>query len=105
MEDQKPLLHISSQGPPSGFNPPPVRVQTQSYPPPNRVRFANTPVQVRCPNCRYDVETIIHRESGDCSCLACFCLGGWTRYVDEFKDAVHTCPNCKHTCGVWRNSM
>ena len=52
MEDRKPLLHISSQGPPSGFNPPPVRVPTQSYPPPSRVRFGDTPVRVRCPHPR-----------------------------------------------------
>ena len=100
MDDQKPLLHSSSQASPSGFNPPPVALPTQRYPPPSRVDFGDTPVRLRCPNCQYDVETIIQRESGECSCIAFMCLGWWTLCVDDFKDAVHTCPNCKHTCGV-----
>ena len=102
MDEQKLLLYSPPQAPPSGFNPPPVALPTQRYPPPSYVDFGDTPVCLRCPNCQYDVVTTVELESGTCTCIA-LCVWAGRRQaalcIDDFKDAVHTCPICHHTCG------
>ena len=124
MDEQKPLLHSPPQPPPSGFSPPPPLVPpTQGDPPPLYQAgqpvlvppqtlissdFGETPVRLRCPNCQNDVVTTVKHEAGMLTWLIVFvlfligcCLCCWIPLcIDALKDIVHTCPNCKHTCGV-----
>ena len=70
--------------------------------------FEYTPVHLRCSNCQTDVITSVNYESGLltwllvlllfllgfclCSCIPCC--------ISATKDVIHTCPNCRHICGV-----
>ena len=74
----------------------------------NNINFGETPVQLRCPNCQKDVITNIHHESGLLTWISVgvlFILGFWLCcwlpfLFDPLKDVVHTCPNCRYTCGI-----
>ena len=72
------------------------------------VEFGSTPLNLRCPNCQRDIVTSVQYENGMltwllvllmfvlgfalCCCIPCC--------ITATKDAIHTCPNCRHTLGV-----
>ena len=80
--------------------------------------FNDTPVQARCPNCHSDVITTIKYEMGSMAwllVLILFIIGlllFWPAWffccvpccMSSIKNVVHSCPNCDHTCGVYKRS-
>ncbi|XP_029432325.1 cell death-inducing p53-target protein 1 isoform X1 [Rhinatrema bivittatum] len=66
--------------------------------------FHLTPVQTVCPRCQQAITTRISHEIGLLNMLlCCFCCAAGCDLgcclipcvIDEFKDVMHSCPNCK----------
>ncbi|XP_055327291.1 LITAF domain-containing protein-like isoform X2 [Paramacrobiotus metropolitanus] len=97
------------------------------YPPPNSyqhgapvstviitspgVCLSQYPTQLECPNCRQHVVTTTEFENGGLTyaLMGLLCLFGcWLgcclipTCVDECKDVLHTCPNCKVFVGRYK---
>ena len=77
--------------------------------------FGPRPIPIRCPNCHHEVVTELSYQSGVLTwlaVLAMFILGfailvTWFCCCIPFcikglKDVTHTCPNCRHVCGVYQ---
>lgn len=106
-----PQQGYQQQGSPPAYQnaPPPVSVQPQQTVVVNsQIRFGESPIQLRCPNCHKDVITRTSYEPGMLTWLAVglmfilgFFLCCWIPLViDALKDVVHHCPNCNYVCGV-----
>ena len=108
-----PAYHGAYQQQPVGVAPhyqqqPNALPPTQTVVLTNNINFGETPVQLRCPNCQKDVITNVHHESGLLTwisvgvlCILGFWLCCWLPFLfDPLKDVVHTCPNCRYTCGI-----
>ncbi|XP_030840713.1 cell death-inducing p53-target protein 1 homolog [Strongylocentrotus purpuratus] len=115
--------------PPAGYTvqPPPMNTAYTSQPQavdPNNVvivsqpglvvhhnlTFRDAPVVCACPNCHNQVTSNVRREIGGLTLLimGALCIFGLWFFccliplcIDACKDAVHTCPVCKHQLGRW----
>lgn len=74
------------------------------------IRFHEFPVALTCPSCRAQIVSCVHYDVGTMAWLLCaimFIFSCWICCfipfcVDSCKDAIHTCPNCSVTLGVYR---
>jgi len=73
-------------------------------------RFHDAPAPVTCPSCHAQVVTGVIYQSGTLTWIACavLCLVGCDAgcclipfCMDSCKDAVHICPNCNQTIGLY----
>jgi lipopolysaccharide-induced tumor necrosis factor-alpha factor len=72
----------------------------------NVVRFGSSPVQMVCPYCKNTVVTSTHYDTGAMVWLVClalffftFCCFFIAFLINDLKDVVHTCPNCRNVVG------
>jgi len=70
------------------------------------VMCGSTPMSMACPHCRASIVTTTHYEVGGMTWLMCmllFIFTGccfWIAFIiDDCKDVVHTCPNCRAVVG------
>jgi len=70
--------------------------------------WGEEPMEVHCHHCNTQVTTTVTKVIGlgnTAGCMICCCLGGWYGCclipccVDEFKDTIHSCPNCEQLLG------
>ncbi|KAL7672896.1 hypothetical protein ACOME3_007775 [Neoechinorhynchus agilis] len=75
------------------------------------LQLTSQPTNIRCPYCGSDVCTLTASDSGALTwllsiaicCLGCFCGCCMIPFVvDDTKDVIHSCPNCKKHLGVYR---
>jgi len=103
-------------GPP-GYYPPPQQTPTvivqsavgaggTAIVPVGPIMFASTPVSMTCPHCRASIVTTTQYEVGGMTWLVCMLLFFFTLccfwiafIIDDCKDVVHTCPNCRTVVG------
>ncbi|BHF67617.1 hypothetical protein SprV_0301064400 [Sparganum proliferum] len=73
--------------------------------------LGHDPAQVFCPGCNSQIVSKVEYEKGTCTWLSCgliFILGGpcfcclIPFCIDTCKDAVHTCPTCGRSLGVFK---
>ena len=64
------------------------------------------PMWTTCPNCKTEIVTTTHKRISTFQCLvaACFCFicpcCFWIPYcIGDWKDVLHTCPNCNFAIG------
>jgi len=75
--------------------------------------FRESPVHTTCTHCLADVTTVISYKVGRTACCIC-CLSlvccAWPVWCficsspfcdDDFKDVIHSCPNCQHQLARW----
>ena len=70
-----------------------------------------TPYLTVCPYCRLQVMTSSIQTFNCCTCLLCWCTGLiWFCIIQSIRgkdigcyDAVHKCPNCGQTIGVYES--
>ena len=78
------------------------------------VYFGQRSIPIRCPNCQHEVVTELSYQSGVLTWLAVlvmFILGFAILFtwfcccipfcIKGLKDVKHTCPHCRHVCGVY----
>ena len=70
-----------------------------------------TPYLTVCPYCRLQVMTSSIQTFNCCTCLLCWCTGLiWFCIIQSIRgkdigcyDAIHKCPNCGQTIGVYES--
>jgi len=90
---------------PAGQQPQTVIVTTQG------LRLGPDPASITCPTCRQEVITVVQYENGLMTWIlvgSCAAVGCWLGCcliplcVDDCKDVIHTCPNCRGFLGRYR---
>ncbi|XP_066921636.1 cell death-inducing p53-target protein 1-like [Clytia hemisphaerica] len=74
------------------------------------MKLGRQPVQLKCVTCMQYITTDVRETIGTCQWLIAILLCSfllfifaWIPFViDDLKDAVHSCPNCKSYCGFHR---
>lgn len=75
-------------------------------PPTYEIKLADLSEKITCSYCREHIETEVDYQIGSqsiiMSCITMPCLVCWVPLVfNRFKDAKHTCPNCKQHLGMF----
>ena len=80
-------------------------MQLEVIPPSYEIVLADQPKKLTCPYCDEHIETLVKYQIGSqgftmcCVTMPCFLC--WVPLVlDRFKDAKHSCPNCKQHLGM-----
>ena len=68
------------------------------------------PIWTTCPNCNTEILTTTQKSFSTFQCLfagglclfSCFCIFWIPLFIDEWKDVLHTCPNCNYAIGKYK---
>ena len=67
------------------------------------------PMWTTCPNCDEEILTtteasvsIFQMLVSGCLCVFCYCCWWFPFCMDDWKDVLHTCPNCNYAIGKYK---
>ena len=68
------------------------------------------PIWTTCPNCNTEILTTTQKSFSTFQCLfagglclfSCFCIFWIPLFIDEWKDLLHSCPNCNYPIGKYK---